>query len=348
MQQNYRRAGACSYIKRSKTYILRNVFRSKKHVGAKCLQTGFHREDFDDQAFRMDTFTVPSPYGILQATTWWFDGIKMSHSEAALHQPVELNWEGDTELITMHFNLQGNISLFDEQMPAPFELSSNQHNMFYGKKAKGRMRFEGSAMQSLLIQFSRDAFFTVARDGNDAIKRFAENVAAGNAAAFSAVNLDIDARMHSCIQSLLQCKYAESLKRMFFFSKTIEMLVLQAEAFDKAHDHRPVYIRSEYDKERVLFARECILKNIDSPPTLSQLARTVGLNEFKLKKGFKETFNQTVFEFLSDVRLEMARNDLLNTDKSATGIACELGYSSLQHFSAAFKKKFGVSPRKMK
>jgi AraC-like DNA-binding protein len=73
-----------------------------------------------------------------------------------------------------------------------------------------------------------------------------------------------------------------------------------------------------------------------------------GLNEFKLKKGFKETFNQTVFEYLSDVRLETARNDLLNTGKSVTEIACELGYSSLQHFSAAFSKKFGVSPKKMK
>jgi len=304
--------------------------------------------DFNDPAFKMETFTAPGPMGTLKATTWRFDGIKMTHSEAALHEPAELDWKGDAELITMHFNLQGNISMVNEEMPEPFELSSNQHNLFYGKEAKGKLRFDGSVMRSLLIQFSRDAFLDIARDGNDAIKQFTEKVAAGNTAAFSAINLDIDVRLHNCIQALLHCKYAAPLKRMFFFSKTIEMLVLQAEAFDKTFNHRPVFIKNDYDKERILFARDCLLQQIDAPPTLSQLARTAGLNEFKLKKGFKETFDQTVFEYLAHVRLETAKNDLLNTDKSVTEIAGELGYSSLQHFSTAFKKKFGVSPRKMK
>ncbi|HEV7230428.1 MAG TPA: helix-turn-helix transcriptional regulator, partial [Bacteroidia bacterium] len=55
----------------------------------------------------------------------------------------------------------------------------------------------------------------------------------------------------------------------------------------------------------------------------------------------------TVFEYLSDVRLELAKNDLLDKRKSATEIAFELGYSSLQHFSSAFKKKFGIAPSKI-
>jgi AraC-like DNA-binding protein len=323
-------------------------FEAKNMSGQSVFRQDLNEGDFDDHAFKTEAFAFPSPFGTLKGTTWRFDGIRMIHSEVSLHQPVELDWQGDTELVTMHFNLQGNISLSDEQMPGAFELSSNQHNMFYGKEAKGKMRFAGSAMRSFLVQFSRDAFFTIARDGNDAIKRFAERVSLGSAAAFSVTNLEIDVRLHNCIQSLLHCRYAESLKRMFFFSKTIEMLVLQAEAFDKAYNGRVPFIKNDYDKERILFARDCLLKNIDSPPTLSQLARMAGLNEFKLKKGFKETFNQTVFEYLSDVRLETARNDLLNTGKSVTEIACELGYSSLQHFSAAFSKKFGVSPKKMK
>lgn len=41
----------------------------------------FNERDFDDPAFKTDTFTFPSPYGTLQATTWWFDGIKMTHSK---------------------------------------------------------------------------------------------------------------------------------------------------------------------------------------------------------------------------------------------------------------------------
>jgi len=74
----------------------------------------------------------------------------------------------------------------------------------------------------------------------------------------------------------------------------------------------------------------------------------VGINEYKLKKGFKETFGTTVFGYLSDTRLDIAKNELLANRKTAGELALELGYSSLQHFSGAFKKKFGASPSKLK
>ncbi|HEY1163670.1 MAG TPA: AraC family transcriptional regulator, partial [Chitinophaga sp.] len=224
----------------------------------------------------------------------------------------------------------------------------NQHNMFYGKQAQGKMKLEGTSMRAFLIQFSRASFFNIARDGNDAIKRFADNVASSNAAAFSEKNLEIDARLEQCIQAILNCQYADPLKRMFFFSKTMEMLVLQAEAFDRAFNNKPHYIKSDYDRERILYVRDYLLENIDAPPTLTELSRKAGLNEYKLKRAFKETFDKTVFEYLSDVRLETAKTDLLENKKTATEIAFGLGYSSLQHFSMAFKKKFGVSPNKMK
>ena len=84
------------------------------------------------------------------------------------------------------------------------------------------------------------------------------------------------------------------------------------------------------------------------PPSLSELARIIGINEYKLKRGFKEIFGNTVFGYLSDARLEIAKMDLLENKKTVSEIALELGYSSLPHFSNAFKNKFGVSPAKLK
>jgi AraC family transcriptional activator of pyochelin receptor len=72
------------------------------------------------------------------------------------------------------------------------------------------------------------------------------------------------------------------------------------------------------------------------------------INEFKLKKGFKESFSQTVFEYLSDVRLEIGKNDLLEKKKTVSEIPFNLGYSSLQHFSTSFKRKFGVPPNQVR
>jgi AraC family transcriptional regulator, transcriptional activator of the genes for pyochelin and ferripyochelin receptors len=70
----------------------------------------------------------------------------------------------------------------------------------------------------------------------------------------------------------------------------------------------------------------------------------VGLNEYKLKRGFKEMFNTTVFGYLTEQRLQLAHQFLRDTQKTAAEISSDLGYATPQHFNNAFKKKFGVTP----
>jgi AraC-like DNA-binding protein len=81
--------------------------------------------------------------------------------------------------------------------------------------------------------------------------------------------------------------------------------------------------------------------------SLQELARQVGINEFKLKNGFKELFQTTVFGYLSDVKLQNAKQQLLE-GVPIKSVAEALGYSSVQHFGNAFRKKFGVSPGKVR
>jgi AraC-like DNA-binding protein len=84
---------------------------------------------------------------------------------------------------------------------------------------------------------------------------------------------------------------------------------------------------------------------MDMPPSLKELAKLSGLNEYKLKKSFKEVYNTTVFGYLSDHRLNEARKKLESSNKSIAEIAYDLGYSSPQHFAKAFKEKFGLTPK---
>lgn len=321
-------------------------FEIKNSSDSRVFEQHISEEELAKEAFREESFSIPMPNGTLEARQWMFDGIKMSYSSARFHEPVVWDWKGDTEVITMHFNLQGKVSMLDSNLPRAFELRSNQHNIFYGREAEGKMKVDDLRMKSFLIQLSRKSFFAIASDGNDSIKRFADAVALGKSVAFSNSNLSIDLPIQNCINAVLHCKYADSLKRMYFLSKSIELLVLQAESFDKANSKK-LYVTKDYDKERLLFARDYLLQHIEQPPTLSELAVVAGINEYKLKKGFKEIFGQTVFGYLSEVRLDMARTDLIEKRKSVTDIAFDLGYSSLQHFSAAFKKKFGVPPKRV-
>jgi len=306
----------------------------------------FTAKDFHADQLQETSFTQLFPFGEIRGRQWIFDGIRISYSETEINDFTEIDWSGDTEMVTMHFNLQGRISINDTYSAYAYELSGNEHNIFYGKKARGTIRFDELKMKSFMIQFSKDAFLKMTKNGNDSMNRFAENVVSGTSVAFSDKNGNIDLNLQQCINSVLNCNLSDTLKRMYLHSKVMEILVLQVDSLDKAVLQKALYIKKEYDKERLLFARDYLLQHLDLPPSIAELSRIAGINEYKLKRGFKETFGQTIYEYLSDVRLELAKNDLLEKHKTVTQIAFELGYSSLQHFSSAFKKKFGVSPSK--
>ena len=91
-----------------------------------------------------------------------------------------------------------------------------------------------------------------------------------------------------------------------------------------------------------------MLHNLDSANSLIDLAHQVGTNEFTLKKGFKELFGTTVFAFWNDIKMEQARNLLLEQNINITEIAHIMGYKNQRNFSAAFKKKYGIVPSQLK
>jgi AraC-like DNA-binding protein len=74
----------------------------------------------------------------------------------------------------------------------------------------------------------------------------------------------------------------------------------------------------------------------------------IGLNDFKLKKGFKELFGTTVFSYLNELKMDYAKRLILDEKKTIYEVAMTLGYSEPHHFYAAFKRRFGYSPGELK
>ena len=103
-----------------------------------------------------------------------------------------------------------------------------------------------------------------------------------------------------------------------------------------------------YDIRRLWHARYILNKYPERRHTLAALCREVGLNEFKLKKGFKELFGITVFGYLLHRRMEHAKKMLLESSGSITDIAENCGYTYVQSFSTAFKKLYGTTPEKFR
>ena len=104
------------------------------------------------------------------------------------------------------------------------------------------------------------------------------------------------------------------------------------------------FLANEQDREKIVKAREILLQHIGEPLTIKELSRKVAINECYLKKGFKELFGTTIFDFYQSQRMEHARYLLYEKGLSVTEVSMLLGYSSISHFSTAFKKHTGLKP----
>jgi AraC-like DNA-binding protein len=199
-------------------------------------------------------------------------------------------------------------------------------------------------LETFGIQFPRETFLRFTENANDLLKRFAHQLEAGRPAILSPEWGAVDPAIQQVIRQIVDNPYGGDMQQLFLLSKSIELLVLCAESCRRALDRKEPVITSPGDKEKLAAVRDLLNEKLDCPPNLSTIARTVGLNEYKLKRGFKEMFHTTVFGYLSEQRLLLARQYLLDTGRPAAEIAYQLGYSTPQHFNNAFKKRFGRTP----
>lgn len=102
------------------------------------------------------------------------------------------------------------------------------------------------------------------------------------------------------------------------------------------------------DKKALALAKEMLLSNIENPPTVKDLCTAVGINRNKLHYGFKAMFGLPPQQLLDDKRLSLAYEALQGSDKKVYQIAAEAGYSNQGSFATAFKRKFGLSPNKVR
>lgn len=157
---------------------------------------------------------------------------------------------------------------------------------------------------------------------------------------------DITPMMNAVLQQILNCPYQSLIKRAYLESKVIELmaLVLEQEIAIQQGEVKKFFLTRD-QIERIHYAKEILLQDLSNPPSLKELARQAGLNEFLLRQGFRYCFDTTVFSILRERRLELAKQLLAQQDISVTEAAYKVGYASLPSFSQAFKRQFGMSPK---
>lgn len=104
------------------------------------------------------------------------------------------------------------------------------------------------------------------------------------------------------------------------------------------------FLANDSEREKVMEAKRVIELSYDQPYTIKELSRKVAMNECYLKKGFKALVGKTIHEYQQELRISRAKELLVQPGFSVSDVANSLGYSSISHFSTAFKKATGLKP----
>lgn len=156
---------------------------------------------------------------------------------------------------------------------------------------------------------------------------------------------DIPSNLLVELNQLFTIQLSTNANRLFYQGKILELLALYFSERKPDTENCP-FLNNEDMVRKIKNAKEHLLKNDDNPPTIKELAKVAGLNEYQLKAGFKEIYGNTVFGYLLDHKMDHARVLLDSQKFQVAQVAYQIGYTNPSHFIAAFKKKFGVTPKK--
>ena len=156
----------------------------------------------------------------------------------------------------------------------------------------------------------------------------------------------ISPSMAVVLNQLINFNLNSSVKQLYTKGKAYELLSLFFNRSEDANIEQCPFLVDEVNVAKLKKAKDIIIANMSEPPTLKVLSETIDLSLKKLKEGFKQIYGDTVYGFLFDYKMEVARKLLESGDYNVNEVGLKVGYSTASHFIAAFKKKFGTTPKK--
>ncbi len=272
----------------------------------------------------------------------YFHGVHIGFGDIRLRESLTLGFKSDFETIEMHFGLKGCSKGMIDTLDSRVIFESNSHNIIYANQVAGEMHWEKDLVQLCEINMTAAFFKRFLPEGFADTDRFRNAMEGGKSSLWSKRNYPINRQMYQLLHDIMHCDRQGMFKRMFLEAKVIELLLLQLEQF-AAEPWLPQGINKR-DVDKIYAVREYICLNLYKHSSLIDLAHMAGTNEFVLKKGFKELFGTTVFSFWNDLKMEEAKQLLLDHELSIAEVADRMGYKHPRHFSTAFKRKFGILP----
>lgn len=251
--------------------------------------------------------------------------------------------EIDGSFIQMHFCLRGNSKFLFNNGSYSFDVLDNRSILLYNPQRTLPINLDiqpKTTLVSLMISiekfhslFSKESGYIPFLSSQNSNKKYYDDA-------------EIKPTVSIVLQQIINSNINSSVRDLYVKGKVYELLSLH---FQKEESTSSEYCPFLVDEENVLKirkAKEIIISRMAEPPSLQELSTEIGLNLKKLKEGFKQIYGDTVYSFLFDYKMEYSRKLLESNKFNVNEVGLQVGYSSASHFIAAFKKKFGTTPKK--
>ena len=254
-----------------------------------------------------------------------------------------LEKEIDSSYIQFHFCLKGLCKFVFNNGNYVLNISEENSLLLYNPQRDLPIHLEvdpNTWVVSVLISikkfhglFSHEAdYITFLSDGNQDKKYYKD----GHISPSTAIVLN----------QLINYNLNSTIKSLYFKGKAYELLSLYFNRAEDANIEQCPFLVDESNVVKIRQAKDIMINRILEPPTLTALASEIDLSLKKLKEGFKQIYGTTVFGFLFDYKMEVARKLLESGAHNVNEVGLKVGYSTASHFISAFKKQYGTTPKK--
>jgi len=271
------------------------------------------------------------------------DGFYVLRFQNDSDETTHFEREVDTNLIQFHFGVKGRAKFIFNQGRYALDLREELSLFLYNPQKELPVHLEiapHSWIITILISIKKfHGFFTEQADHipflspDNSDKKYYKDE-------------KINPSMAIVLSQLFHFNLHPSIKKLYFKGKIYELLSLY---FNRAEDPNAEQCPFLIDEENVIKirkAKDFVIANMAEPPGLQELADEVGINLKKLKMGFRQIYGDSVYSFLFDYKMDYARKLLDSGSFNVNEVGLRIGYSTSSHFIAAFKKKFGTTPKK--
>lgn len=300
-----------------------------------------YTKESTDKAFLSTHDNIDMDILKMSVSEWKTPELKAHLIQTKAEKDIQITGGVNGEFAMLHFVCEGETSLGNKQV-YPSVINRNANNLFCATKDNINHTFRKSENNIYFKVFLPYSYIKIKTEQYPDVFGTLSTMIKNQCPVLKEGNLATTLEMKTVIEQIKNSSVMGALAPFYFETKIQELLILQLQQMSK-YSCAECKCQKHYH-EQLNEARNLIEIRYQAPPTIAQLAQHIGMSETVLKTNFKNYFGTTIYGYLFDYRMGIAKKLLFNSAMTIAEIGDKTGYEHPSHFTTAFKRKFGVSP----